>query len=110
MSRNGTTERGPAVWFAREAAEGPRGDLVTVDTTNVVELRARHPELFSDAAPWELADAYARQVDELARLAEDWHAASGRYARAVDAALGELHTALDELAARLALPSGGDAS
>jgi hypothetical protein len=47
-------------------------------------------------------DAYARQVDELARMVEDWQAANRRYAGALAGALGELHVALDEIAAEVA--------
>jgi hypothetical protein len=45
--------------------------------------------------------AYARQVDELARLVEDWQAAAAGYARVLAHALGELHVALDEAATTL---------
>lgn len=96
---------------AREAFEREHtGDLVAVDTANVVDLRRRHPELFGDATAGELAETYARQADELARLVEDWDAASRRYARAVTTGLGELHVVLDELAARLAASATGSAS
>ena len=49
-------------------------------------------------------DAYARQPDEIATLVEDWRAtlpdtaSTRRYTRAVLAALGELHVALDTAA------------
>jgi hypothetical protein len=59
------------------------------------------------AGPGEALDAYARQADELARMVEDWQAANRRYARALTAALGELHVALDEIAADLT-GSGGN--
>jgi hypothetical protein len=45
--------------------------------------------------------AYARQVDELAHLVEDWQAACAGYARVLAGALGELHVALDETATSL---------
>ncbi len=44
---------------------------------------------------------YARQVDELARLVEDWQAACTGYAQVLGAALGELHVVLDETATGL---------
>ncbi len=46
--------------------------------------------------------AYARQVDELARLVEDWQAACAGYGRVLTDALGELHVVLDETATELA--------
>ncbi len=45
--------------------------------------------------------AYARQVDELARLVEDWQTACAGYARVLGGALGELHVVLDETATEL---------
>jgi len=45
--------------------------------------------------------AYARQVDELARLVEDWQAACAGYARILTDSLGELHVVLDETATTL---------
>ncbi len=45
--------------------------------------------------------AYARQVDELARLVEDWQTACAGYARVLAGALGELHVVLDDTATEL---------
>jgi hypothetical protein len=85
------------------------GDLAAIDTTNVVELRNRHPELFDDRSPAELADCYSRQADELAALMEQWEAAAQRQGEVMRTALGELHVALDELSAQLAAPAAGGA-
>lgn len=61
--------------------------------------------------PGETLNAYARQVDELARMVEDWQASNRRYAGALAGALGELHVALDEIAADLSGHGGtGDAA
>src|SRR6266536_1930956 len=90
--------------------------LHVVDTPAAVVLtlppRPADPPTGPDAAaaadgPGEVLDAYARQVDELARMVEDWQASNLRYARVLTTALGELHVALDETAAGLSGPGGG---
>jgi hypothetical protein len=45
--------------------------------------------------------AYARQVDELAHLVEQWRAANAGYAQVLTHALGQLHVVLDETATEM---------
>jgi hypothetical protein len=79
-------------------------DLVVIDTSNVTELRRRHPTLFNDSTPAEVAASYARQADELAALVEQYDAAHRRHVRVLLHALGNLHVAMDELATSLDQP------
>jgi len=85
-------------------------ELRLVDTTNVADLLERYPELriptarpAMEARPIaELAEIYARQADELARIVED---ADRKYRATVWVVLNglaELHVALDEIAHRAA--------
>jgi hypothetical protein len=80
----------------------------------VDEVTGTPPDSAPPAGPLAaVLDAYARQSDEIAALVEDWRAtlpdtASTRsYARAVLAALGELHVALDTAAHLAAVLTGG---
>lgn len=95
----------------RERFESEHDELVPalIDTADVSELRRRHPELFGDLAPAELADAYARQVDELAAIVDQYDAAHRRYTTVLRSALGDLHVALDELATLAAAQTAGGA-
>ena len=54
-----------------------------------------------EADPAVVLAVYARQVDELARLVEDWQTACAGYAQVLTHALGELHVVLDEAATDL---------
>lgn len=63
----------------------------------------------SDVTPAEIAAAYARQVDELAALVEQYDEAHRRYTRVLLDGLGDLHVALDELAEALRRPPAGSA-
>ncbi|PZS27681.1 MAG: hypothetical protein DLM59_15900 [Pseudonocardiales bacterium] len=64
------------------------------DTAPASLAAADEPE--ADAAV--VLAGYARQVDELACLVEDWQAANTGYAQVLTHALGELHVVLDETA------------
>jgi hypothetical protein len=93
----------------RYEREHGAGDLALIDTANVDELRRRYPGLFGDVPPAELAEAHARQVDELAAIVEQYDAAHRRYTAVLLDALGDLHVALDELSTALADPAAGGA-
>ncbi len=85
-------------------------ELRLVDTSDVAELMERFPELRTPLTPApaaggevvELAEVYARQADELARLVEDADRKHQATVRVLLGGLAELHVALDELAHRAA--------
>ncbi len=69
---------------------------------SITALTPTAPSIDTDSAaeadPAVVLAAYARQVDELARLVEDWQAACTGYAHVLARSLGELHVVLDETA------------
>jgi hypothetical protein len=71
---------------------------ITVLTPTITTPTLAAPEEGPGRDPGVVLAAYARQVDELARLVEDWQTACAGYARVLAAALGELHVVLDETA------------
>jgi hypothetical protein len=89
----------------REASQAdrdrPASELVLIDTGDISELRRVHPGRFSDTAPARTLAAYARQADELAGMVEQYATAHRRHITVLLHALGDLHVAMEELAARL---------
>lgn len=91
-----------------------RAGLRVVDTANAAELLERYPELRVPLQPGpagtpagvpagsvaELADVYARQADDLARVVEGLDRQHRATVRVLLASLAEMHVALDELAHR----------
>jgi len=61
-----------------------------------------------DTTPAEVVAAYARQADELAALIEQYDTAHRRHITVLRHALGDLHAAMDELAAHLDQQPAGD--
>jgi uncharacterized protein YciW len=94
-----------AVTELQEASQAYRdrhdSELVLIDTSDISELRRDHPGLFSDTTPARTLAAYARQAHELAGMVEQYDTAHRRHITVLLHALGDLHVAMDELAARL---------
>jgi hypothetical protein len=83
------------------------GDASSRDDTNAVSRESDAAALLAPALSLvDLADTYARQVDELAALIEAEAARSARAHAVLAASLAELHGALDELAVRLRRAGG----
>jgi hypothetical protein len=94
-----------AVNELQEASQAYRdrhdSELVVIDTSDISELRRDHPGRFSDTSPARTLAAYARQADELVGMVERYDTAHRRHITVLLNALGDLHVAMDELAARL---------
>jgi hypothetical protein len=94
-----------AVNELQEASQAYRdrhdSELVLIDTGDISELRRDHPGRFSDTTPAQTLAADARQSDELAAMVEQYDTAHRRHITVLLHALGDLHVAMEELAACL---------
>jgi hypothetical protein len=73
----------------------------TGDISDISELRRVHPGLFRDTSPPRPWLPTPVQADELAGMVEQHDTAHRRHITVLLHALGDLHVAMDELAARL---------